>query len=148
MGSQTSRNCIPDLNPGFQGSGAVTDVVDDTIAYMTEQFDDILESTPLKNPPHFLMWFAAVAHSIFGIPDGGVGEDMPRDRECALRDLTIARSNLFTLADVLNMSEGDSQAMGSDLYRFWLYSQRSTQRISSRKPRFAVMYKALQPALL
>ena len=132
----------------FDNQKAITTKVDNILNYMIEQFGDILGSTSLRNAASFLMWFAAVAHGLYEIPAGDVGSDMPNERDSALTDIDSARNNLFTLADVLDTSEDHSNALSKELHLYWASSQRSTHRMSSRKPRFIINYRALQPTIL
>ena len=136
------------LEQGFDDKKAITRKLDSTVDYMVEHFGDILESTPLGNAANFPIWFAAVAHGLHGIPAGDVGPEMPNQRDTALTDLESARNNLLTLADILDTPESNSSSLSKELHQYWAASRRSTQRISSRKPRFIVNYRALQPTIL
>ena len=115
--------------------------LENTIRFLLEELADLLE-TGLARAPHFLMLFAAVAHAMFGIPDGDMGETMPRRDSSALSDLDIARANLGTLADVL---QSPDDSIPSHLFPFRLASAGSTQRIRGRRIRFSMLYKALLP---
>ena len=147
-GQRNINRLYSKLEAKFESRRTVMRRIDYTIDYMIENFDDILESTSLRNAPHFLMWFAAMAHALQGIPPGDIGEDMPKKRKRVLTDIATARSNLLTLADILDMTEADSVSLGSKFREYWASSRRSTQRINSRKSRFAINYEALQPRTL
>lgn len=136
------------FEPEFSDKDSVMERVDDALGYIIEFFGDILQSTPLRNAPHFLMWFAAVAHGLYGIPAGSIGSDMPNDNASALTDVAYARNNLFTLAEILDVPEEYTGSLSLDLYQYWLASRSSTHSMRSRKPRFLVIYKALQSQIL
>ena len=98
---------------------------------------------PLSRGPHLLMLFAAVAHALYGIPEGAIGaEEMPVRDGAALSDLAMARANLGVLADVLQM---DEREVPERFYAFKRAAAGTTQRIRSRKPRFLALYRALLP---
>ena len=86
------------------------------------------------------MLFAAVAHARHGIPGGDMGERMPARDESALSDINNARENVLEIASVLS-----SDRPVPKYEDFWTASQKSTQRISSRRIRFPVFYNALIP---
>ena len=116
--------------------------LDRAVEFLLKELSPILE-TGLSRAPHFLMLFAAVAHALFGIPDGDMGDDMPRRDERALFRLDVAWGNLGILADVLQTLEDE---IPSRLVPFRLASAGSTQRIRSRKIRFLELYRALLPS--
>lgn len=118
--------------------------VDKVISYITDDLSMILEPG-LAGSPHFLMLFASVAHALFGIPIGDMGEDMPIRDSRALHDLTITLTNLGTLADVL---ERGSAEVPERFAQFQLASAGTTQRIRSRRVRFPHLYRALLPELI
>ncbi len=115
--------------------------VDRTLEYLTDNFSEILE-TNLARAPHFLMLFAAVAHATFGIPTGGMGEDMPLRNTSALTDISAATVNLSILSDILDREPDD---VPERYHEFRLASAGTTQRIRSRRVRFLTTYKALLP---
>ena len=115
--------------------------VDKGLEYITRYLSDILE-TNLSGSPHFLMLFAAVAHALFGIPQGDLGEEMPVRDSQALEDAALALSNLSTLADSLDK---DSTEVPDRFHEFQLASAGTTQRIRSRRVRFKMLSKALLP---
>ena len=119
-----------------------TDKLDRTVEFLLKELSPILE-TGLSRAPHFLMLFAAVAHALFGIPDGHMGDEMPKRDESALSNLDIVRANLGVLADVLQTPE---DAIPSHFVPFRLASAGSTQRIRSRTIRFPALYRALLPS--
>ena len=139
-GGQRTTNKLYDRYDDKLPKGAV-EKLDGTIAFLLKEFCPILE-TGLARAPHFLMLFAAVAHALFGIPKGDMGDDMPGKGQFALSDLDIARANLGTLADIL---QSPDDSIPSHLFPFRLASAGSTQRIRSRRVRFPALYKALMP---
>ena len=116
---------------------------DETAEYIVDNLSEVLSSR-IGNAPHFLIFFTAVAHALFGIPEGDLGADSPlpsRDGG-ALSDLPMAIQNLETLAEVLDIEENEVPA------RFVLFkraSSRTTQRIRSRGIRFVTFYESLLP---
>ena len=105
--------------------------------------DLVLPGTPLVRGPHLLMLFAAVAHALYGIPEGAIGSnDMPQRCKDVLSDVMTTKANLGTLADVIEMDESD---VPTRFYAFKYASAGTTQRMRSRKPRFLTLYKALLP---
>ena len=118
-----------------------TDKVDKTIEFLLKNLSLILE-TGLARAPHFLMLFSAVAHALFGIPEGDMEHDMPKQDSRALSDIDVAIANLGTLADIL---QSPDDSIPSRLFPFRLASAGSTQRIRSRRIRFPVLYRALLP---
>ena len=82
------------------------DRFDKTCKYIVGNLPDVL-ATKLGSGPHFMMLFAAVAHALFGIPEGHmVGEYSPHParKQCALTDLSVATENCLRLADIFDQS--------------------------------------------
>jgi hypothetical protein len=105
--------------------------------------DLVLKNTPLVRGPHLLMLFAAVAHALYGIPEGAIGSiDMPQPGKDALSDVMMARANLGVLSEVIEMGEN---YVPTRFYAFKYASAGTTQRMRSRKPRFLELYRALLP---
>lgn len=112
--------------------------LDAILTLLTNDFYDFIGG-PLGRRPHFLMFFAAVAHSLYGIEPGDVGLDMPARK--AITDVNEFSPALGRLNDVLI---GDSDlALPEDLGRFRAAASSSTQRISSRRVRFLAIYDAI-----
>ena len=112
--------------------------------YIVKNLSDIF-GTKLGAGPHFMMIFAAVAHALFGIPEGDMGgqnADLPERDPCALSDTSLAIANLLALADVFDVSAED---VPKRLASFKVAIAGSTQRIKSRSVRFATLYRALLP---
>ena len=118
--------------------------LDRTIDFILRELTPILD-TGLSRAPHFLMLFAAVAHSLFGIPRGNMGEEMPFRDENALMQMDTVKDNLAILAHILELPD---DAIPDRLFPFRLASAGSTQRIRSRKTRFAMLYRAMLPTAL
>ena len=98
---------------------------------------------PLARGPHLLMLFAAVAHALYGLPEGAIGsEEMPVRDGAALSDMAMAHANLGVLADVI---QRDEREVPERFYAFKYAAAGTTQRIRSRKPRFLALYRALLP---
>jgi len=128
---------------GFAEQDLAETTIDQTLTFITDNFNDVLSDSTIASAPHFLMLFAAVAHALVGIPNGEMGERMPQRNQNALTDLAIARQNLSTLNTVLEGDEPDGA-----LKEFWNASSATTHRIASRRVRFPVFYRALLPDLL
>ena len=112
--------------------------------YIVDHFSGVL-NTKLGNGPHFMMMFAAVAHALFGIPNGDMRQEhggMPQKDPRALSDIGGAHSNLMALADLFDMS-GDE--VPERLAGFKIAIAGTTQRIRSRSVRFRTMSRALLP---
>ena len=140
-GGQRTTEKLYDRYDDILPHGA-TEKLDRTVEFILKELSPILE-TGLARAPHFLMLFAAVAHALFGIPEGGMEEDMPVQDPSALSDMDIARANLGALADIL---QSPDESIPSHLFSFRLASAGSTQRIRSRKVRFPSLYSALLPS--
>lgn len=102
----------------------------ETIDWIFENLADDLLGTAILRPTHFLLLFAAVAHSIHGIPAGRLTGEEFRESS-ALLPVADILENLSTLAEVIELEEEPD-----DLEDFWASSRSSTQRISSRRVRF------------
>jgi hypothetical protein len=111
---------------------------------IVDQFSDVL-STKLGNGPHFMMMFAAVAHALFGIPQGGMTQQyggLPLRDPRALSDIAVARSNLMALSDLFDVS---AEEVPKRLAGFKVAIAGTTQRIRSRSVRFRTIFQALLP---
>ena len=140
-GGQPTTNKLYDRYDEELPTDAV-EKLDWTVEFILRELPVILE-TGLARSPHFLMLFAAVAHALFGIPEGGMDDLMPARDEDALTDLYVARANLGALADVLQSADDNIPA---HLFQFRLASAGSTQRLRSRRVRFLALYQALLPS--
>ena len=142
-GGQPIINKLYDRYEDKLPAGAI-EKLDGTIEFLLKELSPILE-TGLARAPHFLMLFAAVAHALFAIPNGDMGDDMPVRDSSALSDLDMARANLGTLTDIL---QSPDDAIPSHLFPFRLASAGTTQRIRSRRIRFSALCRALLPSLI
>ena len=114
--------------------------VNKAISFIVDKLDDVLIESTISRSTHFLMLFAAVAHSLYGIPSGEMGDDMPQRDEKALTDLDISRYNLELISNIIDSEDSYPQRIG-----FWRASRGTTQRIASRRERFPVFCEALLP---
>ncbi|KGN30542.1 hypothetical protein N802_06915 [Knoellia sinensis KCTC 19936] len=111
-------------------------IVNKSLRYIVDHFDDVLKQTTLSNAPHFLMLFAATAHALIGIPQG----ELPnRPDPGPPADPEVVRPALFEISAVLEAEEPPTGAN-----RFKSASASSTQRIASRLVRFPVYLSAVQ----
>lgn len=127
----------------FPDNSQVAADVDATLAFIVEHFADVLVDSPLAGPPHFVMIFAAVTHALAGIQPGGLGDELPERDPRALANPEAAAENLAFLGDLLRLDEPPS-----GWQPFWRASKSTTQRISSRRARFPVYWRALFPEVL
>jgi hypothetical protein len=120
--------------------------IDAVCTFITTNLDDVLIQPPtnvLCRQPHFLMLFAAVAHGLVGIPQGQMNEMMPQRSEQFFCDQGQTKENLKTIAQLVN---GEIEQPSFEDF-IWA-SNATTQRISSRRVRFPVYWKAFLPAPL
>ena len=119
--------------------------LDRAIDFILKTFPDVFK-TRLKGGPHFLILFAAVVQSLFGLKTGDMGKNnnppLPARDGSALSDIPMARANLMLLARVLSTKES---AVPPKFFDFKLASAGTTQRIRSRSNRFVFLYRALLP---
>jgi Protein of unknown function DUF262 len=107
------------------------------IEWISEHVAKDLYDTPLMNPPHLLMLFAAVANAKFGIPRGRLEPDEIREA-MGVAEINGVRERLLELASVISL-EDEPEHFAS----FWRASQSSTQRIASRRARFPFFERAI-----
>lgn len=136
------------MDKEFVDQDLVMKRLDTALTCIVDNFAGQLLASPVLRAPHFLMLFAAVAHALFGLPEGGIGGDLPARSKAILSDLGIVSQNLVTLTSILDTPEQEARELRPDLYEFRVASSSSTQRISSRKTRFLTYYRALHPELL
>ncbi len=118
--------------------------VNEVIEFIVRNLSLALDG-PISRSPHFLMLYAAVAHALFGIPQGKMGERMPARSSHALSNISMVIENLGYLSQILESDEPPSEAY---LKEFWMASSGTTQRIASRRKRFPVYFRALLPQRL
>lgn len=133
------------MDKEFLDQDLVMKRLDAALSCIVDNFAEQLLDTPVLRAPHFLMLFAAVAHALFGLPEGDIGGDRPARSKAAMSDLGLASQNLVALASILDTPEQEAQELRPDLYEFRAASSGTTQRISSRKTRFLTYYRALHP---
>ena len=122
------------------------DRLDRTVQFILDNLSDVL-ATKLRGAPHFLMLFAAVAHAMYGLPNGDMGtaDDIPTLPErdpSALTNLDVARGNFAKLNDILKQR---IDQVPERFFAFRYGSGGTTQRIRSRSQRFVTLYEALLP---
>lgn len=119
--------------------------LDEAIDFILKTFPDVFK-TRLKGGPHFLILFAAVAHSLFGLKTGDMGKSnnppLPSRDGSALSDIPMVRANLMALSRILAIKES---AVPKEFFDFKLASAGTTQRIRSRSIRLVFLYQALLP---
>lgn len=143
-GQRNIRKLYVKYDKNFPNKEETVAKVNGAIEFIVENLSPALDS-PISRAPHFLMLYAAVAHALFGIPQGQMGEQMPERDPRALSDIAIAIENLSYLSQIL---ESDEPPLERYLQDFWKASLSSTQRIASRRKRFSVYFRALLPQRL
>lgn len=118
--------------------------LDEVLSYIDHDLAMYISDTPLLNPPHLLMLFAAVAYLRVGIPGGDLAADDFVPPRTEIADLDQVRENLLHLAAII-VSEDEATPPYD---AFWRASKSSTQRIASRRIRFPMFIKALTTALV
>ena len=113
--------------------------IDKVLTYIDQNLVGFLQGTSIMRPPHFLMLFAALTHSAFGIPKGDLDSipDSPRNFPENTDELGQELVQIANSIEEYPASEGP-------LRDFWMASSGSTQRIKTRKVRFNTIYQALQ----
>lgn len=120
--------------------------IDAVCTFLVTNLDDLLIQPPtnlLCRQPHFLMLFAAVSHGLVGIPQGQMNEAMPERGEQFFSDQGQTKENLRTIAQLVNV-----EIELPSFEDFVLASSATTQRISSRRVRFPLYWKAFLPTPL
>ena len=115
--------------------------LDAVLKFLVDKIADDLIDTPLLNPPHLLMLFAALASVLIGIPPGDLTPAEENHTRAISPDLDSVREKLLMLGSAMT-SEGPPPPPYTE---FWKASRSSTQRISSRRIRFPFYVKALLP---
>ena len=140
-GGQSKTNKLYERYDGDLPAEAVRKL-DEAVEFILSELS-MIKGTGLVRGPHFLMLFAAIAHALFGIPNGDIDKDeMPVKDSRTLTNLDMVRSNLGILADILQSSD---EEIPQHLVPFKIASAGTTQRIRGRKSRFLVLFKALLP---
>ena len=121
----------------FDGATAAIKKVDDTLKFIVEQIAPVIQGTKLATAPQLIVIFSAVAHRLFGIPQGAIEGVFPAG-EVGVNDLEIMRDNLLVLAAALEEDNAPERFSS-----FVTRSLSSTQTIASRQVRFRTLYEAL-----
>jgi len=104
---------------------------------LLQDYGDILKAG-LGRSPQILILFAALAHSLYGIPKGDLSELPPRKALKSPSEISISMNRLLAALD-----SSDPSDLPPDLSRFVTASKSTTQRIKSREVRFRAFYSAL-----
>lgn len=139
-GESNTDKVYREFDAAFPDEDEVTDKVNKCLSFIAANLDEVLHEGAIVKSPHFLMFFAACAHALFGIPPGAMLTEMPLRNQGELSDADIAKGNLSYLNDILEADEPSPSFKG-----FWIASKSSTHRVASRKARFSVYYRALLP---
>lgn len=116
------------LEDEFPDESQVRTRVDQTINYVLDNFGPLIEATPLRRPPQFLMLFAAAAACTVRIPKGQLDERQVQPEPV---DVRAARERLSRLVEVLEADDPHER-----LASFAEASSGTTQRISTRRVRY------------
>jgi hypothetical protein len=106
--------------------------------WMDRSIPDLLSLPVIASSPQFLMLYAAVAHQMYGIPPGRIGEMPPRRGLASVPEITSRMARL-----VQALEEGD---VSGPLGRFVVAASRATTRMASREPRFLEFSRAVMQA--
>jgi len=120
---------VPDLDK-------VNKKVEQTLDKLTADYGDLLYG-PLGRRPQFIMFFAALAHSMHGIPKGDISSLPARKK---IKSGTSLES-FGRLSDALEAEFTNN--LPEDLQKFVTAAKSSTQRKTSRNIRFKILYNAL-----
>ena len=114
-------------------------IIDKVLIYVDQHLVDFLHGSRLMQSTHFLILFAALAHSAFGIPKGEL-DSIPASPQKLPENIGELGQGLVKIANAI---ENDPVSEGP-LRDFWKASAGSTQRIKTRKIRFNTIYQVLQ----
>lgn len=121
----------------FPEQSEVENKVGACISEIVDRYAEFLR-TPLGRRPQFLMLFAGVAHSLFGIPQGGLKALPARERLASKEDSSERLERL-----VKALESTDEELLSKELLAFRNASRSTTHRIASRRVRFPEIYKAI-----
>lgn len=139
-GGQVKINALYERLDKSYERGEPEVIVESTLGLLSNEYDEVLLSTPVSNAPHFLMLFAAAAHVLAGVPNGDL-ETLPPRGHLAPSEAVVEK--LYEVANVIELDEPPAHASAATR-SFWTASRSSTQRIGSRRIRFPVYVAALQ----
>lgn len=132
-----------DYDKEFEQKDELAKKIDTVLETVVTLLPRVIEAEkPMSRSPQFLILFAAVAHALFGIPNGDL-EQLPA-REGLLSDPEMAVSNLDFLNELL-MDSIPAPQLGPPFSEFYDESRSTTQRIRSRGVRFRMLINALKP---
>ncbi|MBK7928977.1 MAG: hypothetical protein IPJ98_16275 [Bryobacterales bacterium] len=130
---KTYDKTFGDSNPSVKNLDTVLSYFDKTLApYQAD--------TPLMQPPHFLMLFAALAAIMVGVPQGQLTQKEHSHPKAVGKNLGVVRENLLNLGSVI---ANDEEPAEEAYVEFWKASRSSTHRIASRRIRFPLYARAL-----
>jgi uncharacterized protein DUF262 len=130
-------------NNEFPQENQTREKMDGVCNFIVTNLDDVLLQPPsdlLCRQPHFLMLFAAVAHGLIGIPEGQMNGQMVQTSNDFFNDPGQTKENLRTIAQLIG---GEMELPSFE--EFVIASNATTQRISSRRVRFPVYWRAFLP---
>lgn len=139
-GQRSIRDLYQTYDNNFPEEDEVVTKLDNTLEFIVSELNLALRGR-VSNAPHFLMLFAAVAHALHGIPQGEL-DSLPERSNTVLSNIDIAVQNVSKLSDIIEIND---ISRDNSFLDFWRASSTSTQRIASRKIRFPIYYRALQP---
>jgi hypothetical protein len=123
----------------------VAEIFNDTVRAVIEHLSSVLEP-PLNRPAHFVMLFAAAAHTLHGL---GIGQvpwlpqlvEMPERPEPprTRAEWERVRDRLLELGEIISLPEAPPDP---DLSRFWAASRGATVNLASRRARFPFYLRA------
>lgn len=136
-GEKNLTNLYKKYDVEFSEQTDVEKKVQACIDEIVNRYSDFLP-TPLGRRPQFIMLFAAVAHSAYGLPQGGL-IDLPVQGKLLSKE--EGSEGLDRLVRAL--SSADENVLSSDLQAFRDASRSTTHRIASRRVRFSQIYRAI-----
>lgn len=107
-----------------------------SMAYISDVLAPRLEGAQVLQPPHLLILFSAITHSLSGIPQGGL-DSLPA-RSALSQDPNLSANRLAELSQIIASREEPE-----NMKDFWRASRSTTQRLASRKARFDAYYGAV-----
>lgn len=122
----------------FTDAQNISEKMTTVISFMDKNLSPAMQDELFSRPPQFLMLFAVVAHKLYDLPPGDLGDDLPtRQRD---RSLDTERA----VINLLNLSAAVAQdPPPSDVADFAFASRGATVRISSRRVRFREIWNAI-----
>jgi hypothetical protein len=123
-------------NDGSFDKDRVEQLFRQTMNFISETLAPRLEGAQVLKPPHLLMLFAAVTHSLSGLVKGGLDE-LPQ-RLALSPDPNLSADRLANLSLLIGSKEEPEH-----MKDFWRASRSTTQRLASRKVRFSAYYEAV-----